>query len=331
MTPQRPLIAFDQSFCLAGHSHAQALRDTLQLAQQCEALGYHRFWVSEHHNNGAIVGTAPEVMLGALTSLTTRMRIGAAGILLPFYQPFKVAEQFRVLEALAPGRIDLGLGRSPGGDPSIFSVLNPHGSSEREGFEVKVAELLRWLGEAGHNDTRALPRTATTALPWMLVTSVAGAHSAARLGLPMCFNYSAEQSRGIEAAVFAAYRASFAPSAFLAQPYTAMMFFALAAASDEEAHYLFSSRALWRIHLDRGQRLPLEPPEVAHVTASNPAHASRIAGQLEINLVGDARHIANRIEHIAGSVGADEIGMTNWTYHMADRITSFRLLKDALS
>jgi luciferase family oxidoreductase group 1 len=331
MSQSPPLIAFDQSFCLAGHSHAQALRDTLQLAQQCEALGYHRFWVSEHHNNGAIVGSAPEVMLGALTALTCRMRIGAAGILLPFYAPFKVAEQFRVLEALAPGRIDLGLGRSPGGEPSIFSVLNPQGSSDREGFEAKARELMGWLGGGAADQTRAFPLTPGSPLPWMLVTSVAGAHTAARLGLPMCFNYSAEQSRGIEVAVFAAYRASFQPSAWLAQPYTAMMFFALAAGSDEQARYLFSSRALWRINLDRGQRLPLEPPEVAQIVASDPAHAARIAGQLEINLVGDAASVAARIRDIAQRVDADEIGMTNWAYHLADRIASFRLLKDALS
>jgi iron complex outermembrane receptor protein len=125
--------------------------------------------------------------------------------------------------------------------------------------------------------------------------------------------------------------AGFTPSAWLAQPYTAMMFFALAAATADEAHYLFSSRALWRIHLDRGQRSPLEPPEVAHVTASDPAHAQRISGQLEINLVGDATSIASRIADITGRVGADEIGMTNWTYHLADRIASFGLMKDALS
>ncbi|EJM95641.1 MsnO8 family LLM class oxidoreductase [Herbaspirillum sp. YR522] len=329
MTRSRPLIAFDQSFCLAGQSHAQALRDTLHLARQCEGFGYHRFWVSEHHANGAIVGSAPEVMLGALTALTCRIRLGAAGILLPFYPPFKVAEQFQVLEALAPGRIDLGLARAPGGEPAIFSLLNPHGSSERAGFDAKVAELMHWLD--GGSDSRVLPRTATRAVPWMLVTSVAGAHSAARLGLPMCFNYSAEQSRGIEAAVFAAYRAGFTPSAWLERPYTAMMFFALAAASAEQARYLFSSRALWRIRLDRGQRLPLEPPEVACPIMSDPAHAARIAGQLEINLVGDAAGVAGRIADIAGRVGTDEIGVTNWVYHLADRVDSFRLLKAASS
>jgi len=336
MTKRRPLIAFDQSACGAGRSHADALRDTLTLAQQCEQQGYHRFWVSEHHNNGAIVGSAPEVMLGALSVLTGRMRIGAAGILLPFYAPFKVAEQFRVLEALAPGRIDLGLGRSPGGDPQIFSVLNPQGSSAREGFEAKVRELLGWLRddrsvmpEDAHR-IDALPRNPGCALPWMLVTSVEGARTAGGLGLPMCFNYSAEQSRGIEEQAFAAYRAAFMAGAHLDAPYTALMFFALAADTAEQARYLFSSRALWRIRLDEGVRAPIEPPALAHAHSLMRGREARIAQQLEINLVGDAGEIARRIGEVADRVGADEIGLTNWAYHLEDRVHSHRLLAQRL-
>lgn len=336
MSAARPLIAFDQSACGAGRSHADALRDTLRLAQACEAQGYRRFWVSEHHNNGAIVGSAPEVMLGALAVLTTRMRIGAAGILLPFYAPFKVAEQFRVLEALAPGRVDLGLGRSPGGDPQIFSVLNPAGSSAREGFDDKVRELLHWLREddappspAGHR-IAALPANPGSAQPWMLVTSVDGARAAGERGLPMCFNYSAEQSRGIEAQAFAAYRAAFAPGVFLQRPYTALMFFALAADTAEQARYLFASRALWRIRLDRGERAPLETPAVAHAHPLLRGQAARIAQQLEINLVGDAASLAARMQEIAGRVDADEIGVTNWAYHLDDRVRSHQLLAQAM-
>ncbi|KAF1042554.1 MAG: Limonene 1,2-monooxygenase [Herbaspirillum frisingense] len=335
MTSPRPLIAFDQSACGAGRSHADALRDTLELARQCEAQGYHRFWVSEHHNNGAIVGSAPEVMLGALSVLTTRMRIGAAGILLPFYAPFKVAEQFRVLEALAPGRVDLGLGRSPGGDPQIFSVLNPHGSSAREGFEAKVRELLRWLEDGGEvaddgHRLHALPRNPGSALPWMLVTSVDGARTAGALGLPMCFNYSADQSRGIEQQAFDAYRVAFVPGTYLQRAYTALMFFALAADTAEQARYLFSSRALWRVRLDRGVRAAIEAPEIAHAHPELAGREARIAQQMEINLVGRADEVAARIQDVAGRVAADEIGVTNWAYHLKDRVRSHRLLAQAL-
>ncbi|MBV8622485.1 MAG: MsnO8 family LLM class oxidoreductase [Herbaspirillum sp.] len=338
MSRIRPLIAFDQSACGAGRSHAQALRDTLQLAQACEAQGYHRFWVSEHHNNGAIVGSAPEVMLGALSVLTRHIRVGAAGVLLPFYAPFKVAEQFRVLEALAPGRIDLGLGRSPGGDPQIFSVLNPQGSSARTGFEEKVEELLHWLGSCadappapGAHHIRALPHNPGCAQPWMLVTSVDGARTAGRLGLPMCFNYSAEQSRGIEEQAFDAYRSTFVPGAYLACPYTALMFFALAADTNGHARYLFSSRALWRVKLDLGIREPIEAPVTAHVHDLLKGREASIAQQMEINFVGEAGEIATRINSIAESVDVDEIGLTNWAYHLEDRIRSHQLLLSLLA
>lgn len=333
----RPLIAFDQSACGVGRSHADALRDTMQLARHCEQQGYQRFWISEHHNNGAIVGSAPEVMLGALAVSTSRIRIGAAGILLPFYAPFKVAEQFRVLAALAPGRVDLGLGRSPGGDPQIFSVLNPHGSSAREDFEDKVRQLQRWLQDEEPHLTQdghcilALPRDCGHVMPWMLVTSVDGARSAGELGLPMCFNYSAEQSRGMEEVAFAAYRSAFMPGRFLEQPYTALMFFALAATTAEQARYLFSSRALWRIRLDHGLREPIEPAAVAHAHPLMQGQQARIALQLEINLVGDAADIAARIREVCDRVDADEIGLTNWAYRLQDRITSHQLLMEALS
>jgi len=127
---RRPLIAFEQSACNEDSTHASALRNTLALAQRCEQAGYHRFWVSEHHNNPAIVGSAPEILLGALSVLTSRMRIGAAGVLLPFYAPFKVAEQFSVLEALAPGRIDLGLGVRRAGMVAVSMRSNPGASGD---------------------------------------------------------------------------------------------------------------------------------------------------------------------------------------------------------
>src|SRR5476651_638222 len=120
------LSVLDQSVAIAGRPHGQSIRNTVALAEHCEALGYDRFWVSEHHNHPTIVGTAPEIVMAAIAARTTRIRIGSAGIMLPHYSAFKVAEQFRVLEALAPGRIDLGVGRAPGGDMRTARALNPN-------------------------------------------------------------------------------------------------------------------------------------------------------------------------------------------------------------
>lgn len=336
MKPARkPLIAFDQSVHSAGSTHADALRNTLQLAQHCERLGYARFWVSEHHNNPAIVGSAPEILLGALTTLTSRIRLGAAGVLLPFYAPFKVAEQFNLLEALAPGRIDLGLGRSPGGDGNAFRALNPGGDGDRLKFEQKIRELCAWLRREipDHDDKlqglKALPHNAGVAQPWLLVTSLDGARSAGELGLPMCFNYSAEQSAGIAEAAFDAYRSAFRPGAFGAAPYSAMMAFALAADTEAQARHLFASRGLWRTRLDQGLREPLQSPEHALAYPYDASQRQRLEQQLQRNLVGSATQVMQQLQRLADQVGADEIGVTAWTFALPERLRSFELLMQA--
>ncbi len=332
---RKPLIAFDQSAYSAGTTHADALRNTLQLAQHCERLGYHRFWVSEHHNNPAIVGSAPEILLGALTTLTSHIRLGAAGVLLPFYAPFKVAEQFNVLEALAPGRIDLGLGRSPGGDGNAFRALNPGGDGDRLKFEQKIRELCAWLcKETPGNDDKlvglkTLPHNPGVAQPWLLVTSIDGARSAGELGLPMCFNYSAEQSVGISEAAFDAYRAAFRPGTLCDAPYAAMMAWALAADTHEQARRLFASRGLWRTRLDDGVREPLESVDAALAYPYTAQQRERIALQLERNFVGTADEVMGKLHRLADNAGADEIGITAWTYALEDRLRSFELLARA--
>src|SRR3982750_3099880 len=135
------LSVLDQSTASRGRGEDAAIRDTLEFARRCDALGYHRYWVSEHHNSDAIVGTAPEVLMAAIASTTTRIRVGSAGIMLPHYSALKVAEQFRVLEAIAPGRIDMGLGRAPGADQIPAFALNPNAALAAEDFPAQVRDL----------------------------------------------------------------------------------------------------------------------------------------------------------------------------------------------
>src|SRR4051812_26117994 len=175
MIPLR-LSVLDQSVARAGIPQDQSIRDTVALAEHCEALGYARFWLSEHHGLPTIVGTAPEVLMAAIAVRTTRIRIGSAGVMLPHYSPFKVAEQFRVLDALAPGRIDLGVGRAPGSDYRTALLLNPDPRSA-EHFPQQVRELHAWVtgaelpdGHAGQG-IRALPMGSTAPQLWMLGSS----------------------------------------------------------------------------------------------------------------------------------------------------------------
>src|SRR5215510_11192504 len=139
------MSVLDQSVALSDRPHSESIANTLALAQHCEALGYRRFWLSEHHNHGSIVGTAPEILIAAIAATTERIRIGSAGVMLPHYSPLKVAEQFRVLEAIAPGRIDLGLGRAPGSDGRTAFALNPLANERPAHFPADVRDLIAWV------------------------------------------------------------------------------------------------------------------------------------------------------------------------------------------
>src|SRR3954466_8721549 len=208
------LSVLDQSVAVAGRPHEQSIRNTVALAKHCETLGYERFWVSEHHNHPTIVGTAPEIVMAAIAATTERIRIGSAGIMLPHYAPFKVAEVFRVLDAIAPGRIDLGLGRAPGSDGRTAFALNPNANEAAERFPNQVMDLLGWLGDGlpeGHpfRSVAANPQVPTRPQVWVLGSSDYGAQVAAYFGLPYCFAYFIGE-RGSEQAM-ALYREGFRP------------------------------------------------------------------------------------------------------------------------
>src|SRR5437763_12574346 len=195
------LSVLDQSVSLAGSSEDAAIRDTLELAVDCERLGYARFWLSEHHGLPTIIGSAPEILMAAIAARTSRIRIGSAGVMLPHYSAFKVAEQFRVLEALAPGRIDLGVGRAPGGDMRTARALNPDPRSSDQ-FPQQVRELQAWVSGQewpdGHpaRGIQALPRASTAPQLWMLGSSGYGAQLAGQFGLPYSFAHFITDGEG---------------------------------------------------------------------------------------------------------------------------------------
>lgn len=181
------ISALDQSPAAEGSSQHLAIRESIELAKLCDRLGYHRYWVSEHHNSDSIVGTAPEILMAAIAATTKNIRIGSAGVMLPHYSALKVAEQFRVLEGIAPGRIDLGVGRAPSSDRKTAFALNPHQNAAEE-FPQQVQDLQAWVSgkplEAGHafGDIKAHPLGPTSPEMWILGSSDYGAQLAAYLG-----------------------------------------------------------------------------------------------------------------------------------------------------
>ena len=192
---------------VTGRSPDTSIRESIRLAQHCEALGYHRYWCAEHHNSRSQAGTAPEILIAAIAATTQRIRVGSAGVMLPHYSALKVAEQFRVLEAIAPGRIDLGLGRAPGSDGRTAYALNPRADTAADHFPAAVRDLLAWVaGEQlveGHpfRDIKRQPAGPTLPEVWILGSSDYGAQVAAHFGLPFCFAHFITDGKGADQAL----------------------------------------------------------------------------------------------------------------------------------
>ena len=323
------LSILDQSVATAGRGHDETIRHTLALAQQAEAWGYHRFWVSEHHSHPSIVGSAPEVLMAAIAARTQRIRIGSAGVMLPHYAPYKVAEQFRVLDALAPGRIDLGVGRAPGSDGRTAQLLNPDRYAA-ERFPQQVMELQAWVqgrelpvGHPGHG-IHAYPAADTAPTVWMLGGSDYGAQLAAHLGLPYAFAWFITDGQGADEAM-AIYRESFKPSAGLSRPHAAVCVWALAADTDEEAWHLFESRARWRMDRNIGRLGPLLPPDEA-VRDYGPAEQLAMDRLRSESFVGSASTVGSRLRQLARRLEVDELAVITWTHDPQAQRRSYELL-----
>ncbi len=307
----------------------------MALARYCDTLGYHRFWVSEHHNHASIAGSAPEILLAAIAGVTSRMRLGSAGVMLPHYSPLHVAEQFLVLEALAPGRIDLGVGRAPGSDGRTEFALNPLANERPNQFPGDVRDLIAWTSGTplieGHpfRMVRAHPLSETAPEVWMLGSSDYGAQVAAILGLPYAFAWFFSDGKGGPEAL-EIYRHLYQPSQRHPEPYAALCVWALCAETEEEARFQFLSRARVRLLRDSGQFVPLEAPSVAAAFPYNAAELDRIDRQREASFVGTGPRVAERLKEMAARLNVQEMVVVTWAHDEAVRHTSYRLLAEAM-
>jgi luciferase family oxidoreductase group 1 len=334
------LSVLDQSISCAGRSEDHALRDTLDLGVHCERLGYDRFWVSEHHGLPTIVGTAPEILLAALAARTERIRLGSAGVMLPHYSAFKVAEQFRVLDALAPGRIDLGVGRAPGSDMRTAVLLNPNASHAAEAFPEQVQDLIRWTRGERHHGVVAHP-LAPPAAPgapmalarapdvWILGSSDYGAQLAAHFGLPYAFAYFFMDGQGVEQAL-ALYRQLYKPSDRHPTQRATICIWALAADTEADALHHASSRERWRIDRQRGALGPLQRPDDIAARGFTPEEEAFLAPMRQRAFVGTAAQVGQRIRDVARELALDEIVVNTWAHDPQVRRHSYALLADEL-
>jgi luciferase family oxidoreductase group 1 len=327
------LSVLDQSPHAEGETQDVAIRRSLALARACDALGYARYWVSEHHNSASIVGTAPEILMSAIAATTTRIRVGSAGVMLPHYASLKVAEQFRVLEAIAPGRIDLGVGRAPGSDRLTAQALNPYANAADD-FPRQVVELQHWIAGTPLPDEHpfasiaALPTGPTTPELWILGSSNYGAQLAAHLGLPYAYAYFFTDGAGAEEAL-AIYRRYYRPSARHPSPQATICVWALAAETDAEAWHLFKTRESWRVDFERGLRLPLVSPERAAARRYDDAERARLDAMRRRAFVGTGDAVVEKLRALAASFALDEIVVNTWTFDFEARRRSYERLIEA--
>lgn len=328
------LSILEQSIAVAGRPQADSIRNAVALARHCDRLGYERFWVSEHHSHPTIVGTAPEILVAACAAATENIRVGSAGVMLPHYSPLKVAEQFRVLDALSPGRIDLGLGRAPGSDGRTAFALHPLAGERPERFPADVRDLLAWVAgeplQEGHpfRTVHAYPQGETVPEVWILGSSTYGAQVAAHFGLPYCFAWFFVDGRGCAEAL-EIYRRDYRPSARHPKPHDGVCVWALAADTEEEAEYHFRPRARWQLLRDRGVYGALESPEDAAAHPVTDVQERRLAHFRDRATVGTGERVAADIRALAGDLGVAEVAVVTWAHDEAARRRSYALIAEA--
>lgn len=322
------LSILDQSPIRKGSTATEALRETLQLAKLSDRLGYTRFWVSEHHNTTVLAGSAPEILIAHLADHTRHIRLGSGGVMLPHYSALKVAETFRLLETLFPGRIDLGLGRAPGGDRLTASVLNPMNQFSEQDFVQQLFDLQNWLNDQYEPGTigekvRAMPVASSVPQQWMLSSSGQSGLFAAHFGMGFSFAHFINPEGGPQAVKM--YRERFKPSINLQQPEAMVAIFVFCSESEEKVQQQQAITDYRFIQFEKGRFEPVDYEEVKNVSYT-PLEEQRIAANRPRAIIGTPQVVKQKLLQLAADYDVNEIMMTNITLDFEDRMHSYELL-----
>jgi luciferase family oxidoreductase group 1 len=326
------LSVLDLSPVSSGSNGAQALRNTLDVARLADRLGYERYWLAEHHNLPSVASSAPEVMIGHVANVTSRIRVGAGGIMLPNHAPLKVAETFRVLEALHPGRVDLGIGRAPGTDPVTAAVLRrSRDGTGADDFPQQFSELLAYSGDGfpeGHPLRSVIAMPSDVVLPpiWLLGSSGYSAKAAGEMGLGYAFASHFSPRDPVPA--MHAYRESFEPSEDFERPSAILAVSVICADTNEQAEELASSMQLAWVRMRSGNPGPLPSPKEAMDYTYSPAERRLADAYRSMQIVGDPQIVRARLEELAEHTASDEAMVTTNVYDHAERLRSYELLAE---
>ena len=335
LSSELKLSVVDQSPVRKGGTARDALTETVELARAVERLGYRRFWVAEPHNLANFAGTSPEILIGQIAANTQSIRVGSGGVMLPHYSAFKVAEVFRMLETLFPGRIDLGIGRAPGSDQITAAALSyPRPQLDVRHYPVVVRDLLNFLhdtvdGEHPFASLHAGPGEFTTPDVWLLGSRADSAAMAAEMGLPFSFAHFFGLATEHGPAIAEMYRQNFQPSEYLSEPKVNVALQVLCAETDEDAQRIGASRNLSRVRSVQNIREGVPPIEEALAYEYRPDEWAYLSKLKESYIDGTPEYVRDKIEALAYAYDTNDIGVVTICYDFADRVRSYELVAEA--
>jgi len=326
------LSVLDQSPVRKGGNAKDALQETVKLAKLADELGYTRYWVSEHHNTQTVAGSTPEVLMAHLAGITQQIRIGSGGIMLPNHSALKVAENFRMLETLFPGRIDLGMGRAPGTDRITASILNPSNTWSEQDFVQQLIDLQHYLNDTAEpgsiqEKVRAIPQALSVPALWLLSSSGQSGLFAAHFGMAFTFAHFINPQGGAEAVKI--YRTRFQASENLKQPQANLAIFVLCAETEEKAMQLQAVMDDQLLNMEKGIRQGFPDYEEVRNNIYTYAEQERIRYNRQRMISGTADQVKSKLTQMAEAYQVDEIIVVTITHHFADRVKSYELLADA--
>ncbi|WP_398472690.1 LLM class flavin-dependent oxidoreductase [Tardiphaga sp.] len=330
-----PLSILDLSVVTTGTPPSQALRNSIDLATHADGLGYVRYWLAEHHNLASVASPAPEIMIGQIAAATSRIRVGSGGVMLPNHAPLMVAERFKMLEALFPGRIDLGLGRAPGTDgATAYALRNRMAGREGDDFLERLSELLLWETRRfpenhPYNNVVAMPNDVPLPPIWLLGSSDFSSDLAAQVGMGFAFAHHFASHDAADAMVH--YRARFKSSAWLQAPQAILAVAVICAETDEEAERLASSADLNRLRRDRGEYAPLPSVEEALAYPYSDAEKVKITRNRSRLFVGSPATVKEKLQPLIAQCQPDELMVVTAMFDHDARKQSYSLLARAFA